>query len=557
MEQEPSCAPHSALAMVVSISLSASIRKNGESLDLVCEYADGTPGNGRMSAFELTQIDDENRLTIAEATAAEAFIDEKLSLLLDHFEQRGFIRCDHISEVIEPDGDPSICLVGLCRDADAQGIEDWGINFYDVYENSGVVRSLDVTSGQYWTHPRGLATAEPQLVFEVLRSKPQADLRVRRAEVIGSDKVPKNGETFDDWLNRVAIPAAAIRRSVAIIEMVEADLEEYALLAGISRASAEFVVPGLIPKGTVTLLVGSRETGKTTAMHELCAKLECPNPAAQPHFLGVPVKTGLVTVFISGEDPLEFFSDRRLTFAIDWGDGAGLIIDATTKSIDEILPLLVKIKPDLIVIDPVRKFLDGEEDSSTKVNAFFEGLEKLNKALNKKCAIVVVHHCRKDLKARRLADIMPRGSGVFMDRPRVVLGMLLLPDGTTSVGILKHNFPPSVPMWERRQARHFRFNASTLCLEPIGVAPAASHRAAPAVVQDDATLEAVWDAVARLNTQGETVQQTGKRELFQLNLPHLAGLSRATLRAATTKLVEIGRLEHGPAGLIAKHTNLQ
>lgn len=232
------------------------------------------------------------------------------------------------------------------------------------------------------------------------------------------------------------------------------------------------------------------------------------------------------------------------------------MIDATTRSFSELLALIRRIpKIDLIVLDPARRFIVGDEDSSSNVSAFFQELVAL--AQEKNCAIMVVQHGKKGHQPRSLKEISPRGSGVFLDRPRFVLGMFQNADGSIGIGLLKHNIPTGVPMWELGKARYFTRDPDTLSLEPIGVAPAASHRAAPAVVQDDATLEAVWDAVARLNTQGETVQQTGKRELFQLNLPHLAGLSRATLRAATTKLVEIGRLEHGPTGLIAKPTALQ
>lgn len=534
--------------IVVSVGLSADIYKNGENVDSVYCYSDGRPGNGVMSAFDLTDPSYDPNLTRAEATAVDALLNEKLALFFDHFERRGFIRCDHVGGIIHPKCDPGIYLVGLCREAERPGRENWGVDFEYELEATGMVRNLVISCGQPMSPT---AKATPGMAFELLKSMPQADPRLRQCRAIGSDKLPKQSESFAAWIDRVALSPATLRRQAAMVEAVGNDIEAYALVTGGERASFEWIVPGLIPRGMVTLLVGDNETGKSTMMDELCAKIECQIAGAEPQFLGVPVPTGLMTVYLSGEDTHEFFSERRFALSRNWGEGSGFVIDATTKTLDELLPLLTRLRPDLIVIDPARRFIEGNEDSSDNISAFFLGLEKLNQALDKRAAIIIIHHCKKGKPARRLADIMPRGSGVMMDRPRIALGMFLLADGTTGVGILKHNFPPSAPMWERRQARYFRLNKETLCLDPVGKVSGPNPMSQ--VERPDNGLKAtVLAAIRRLNELDQVVQQTGKRELFHLEIPELAGFARSKIRETVAALITEGQIEQGARGLVAK-----
>ncbi|WP_374530587.1 AAA family ATPase [Novosphingobium sp.] len=363
--------------------------------------------------------------------------------------------------------------------------------------------------------------------------------------------LPWAEETLAQWIDRVGISAEELRRKKTLLERVGGEIDLYEMVAPQEERDVEFIIPGLLPRGMVTLLVGSNQTGKSTMMDELCAKLECPLPGLQPEFLGVPVPTGLRTVFISGEDPRGIFSERRFVLSRTWGESDGLILDARTKKLHELLPLLRQWKADLIVIDPARRFIEGNEDDSANINAFFEELEELNEALEERVAIVLIHHCKKGPPARRLADIMPRGSGVIMDRPRVAWGMFRLADGTTGVGLLKRNIPLSIPMWELGQARYFRINPETLCLDPVGkvTPPRPEHQAEPG---DSGLKPAVLAAIGRLNALDQVVQQTGKRELFHLELPELAGISRSKIRETVAALIADGQVQQGARGLVAK-----
>jgi ABC-type multidrug transport system ATPase subunit len=98
-----------------------------------------------------------------------------------------------------------------------------------------------------------------------------------------------------------------------------------------------------------------------------------------------------------------------------------------------------------MVIDPARKYLEGDENNSEVVSEFFEAIEEF--AIKKNCAMIVVHHLEKAAKPQSCREILDllRGSQVFIDRPRVVLG--LYRDGPyTVVGLAKCNIPPNMGM---------------------------------------------------------------------------------------------------------------
>ena len=99
----------------------------------------------------------------------------------------------------------------------------------------------------------------------------------------------------------------------------------------------------------------------------------------------------------------------------------------------------------IIVIDPARKYLTGDEEDSQVVSEFFEAIEEF--AIEKKAAMLVVHHLRKGANPASTRQVLDelRGSQVFIDRPRVVLGMFR--EGThTVVGLAKNNIPPNLGM---------------------------------------------------------------------------------------------------------------
>jgi hypothetical protein len=217
----------------------------------------------------------------------------------------------------------------------------------------------------------------------------------------------------------------------------------------------EFVVQGLIPRGAVTVLAGAGGTGKSSIAHHLCvlAAIDYDADEPKPTWLGQPVnvdKTQGICVYFSGEDGPAVINARAALFDPKGRANRVMFQRSSFRDNDETLPQFMKrleTMPDvpIMVIDPARKYLEGDENNSEIVSEFFEAIEEF--AIKKKCAMIVVHHLEKAAKPQSCREIldMLRGSQVFIDRPRVVLG--LYRDGPyTVVGLAKCNIPPNMGM---------------------------------------------------------------------------------------------------------------
>jgi hypothetical protein len=90
----------------------------------------------------------------------------------------------------------------------------------------------------------------------------------------------------------------------------------------------------------------------------------------------------------------------------------------------------------IVVIDPARKYLSGDENDSEIVSEFFEAIEEF--AIRKNCGMIVVHHLQKGANPKSAKE-------VFIDRPRVVIGMCR-DDKHTIVGLAKCNIPAHLGM---------------------------------------------------------------------------------------------------------------
>lgn len=235
----------------------------------------------------------------------------------------------------------------------------------------------------------------------------------------------------------------------------------------------EFLVHGLIPRGSIVLMAGTGGTGKSSLAHKLCCLAATDwRDDEQPMWLGQPLNKELskgICIYFSGEDGPAIISARNEIF--DPEKRAGRLMfqrtHFTNPKGDEVnfAEFLGRLKnmPEvpLLVVDPARKYLTGDEDDSAVVSEFFEAIEKF--AHERNSAVIVVHHLSKGAKPKSARDVLDelRGSQVFIDRPRVVIGMFR--EGPkTIVGLGKCNIPPSLGMVT--EERVFAHNPQTLDL---------------------------------------------------------------------------------------------
>lgn len=253
----------------------------------------------------------------------------------------------------------------------------------------------------------------------------------------------------------------------------------------------EFLVPGLIPRGAICILAASGGTGKSSVAHELCihCAIDYKQGEPRPFWLGQPVNVDAakdgICVYFSGEDGPAIINARadlydpekraqRLQFhRADFGGEDVSFAEFVEKR------LMKMPNIPLIVVDPARKYLSGDEEDSEVVNEFFHVLEEL--AMTKNASVVVVHHLKRGAKPKSIPEVLDelRGSQVFIDRARVVLGMFR--EGKhTIVGLAKNNIPPSLGMVT--EERVFVRNPKTLKLMWV---PGEEGRRADTLTQEE------------------------------------------------------------------------
>jgi hypothetical protein len=312
----------------------------------------------------------------------------------------------------------------------------------------------------------------------------------------------------------------------------------------------KFLVPGWIPMGGITLLAGGGATGKSTALHHLALIVGTPPAERDPawSWLGVGQKeiADGVVVFASGEDDAATMHERARQLGLE---GPNLFcLDVRGKSLASIVEVIKTISnAALVILDPLRSFLDGDEDSSDTANAFFNSVVEF--AVLTGCAVVVAHHLKKNSHVNALRGPLGilgaiRGSGAITERPRCVVGMIRR-GAAVEVAVVKKNVPTTHPMAE--EPRLFTVDQTTMRLLPSG-ARAPAIASAP----DASDMDAVRRALEEATNAGMLVARTGRRELHSIGSTHIAGLSRARVRAAVSDAIAKGHFVSDASGYLAE-----
>jgi AAA domain len=221
-----------------------------------------------------------------------------------------------------------------------------------------------------------------------------------------------------------------------------------------------------------------------------------------------------------------------------------MIAPAEGGDIDKELEKLKSEKVALLVVDPARAYYRGDEDSSDAINEFFISIETFARAKN--CAVVILHHLKKNVTPRTLAEVarLMRGSSVFLDRPRTTLAMLR--DGEITLlgipapdGLPLHNFDQSAMFSGIKRLRRDE----------------ATYRHIPeesgTTTQDSRDeLERVRRATVRLLQSGQHVTRGGHCELFALKPEEITGMTRAKVRAGVETLLANGYLRCDATGAL-------
>jgi AAA domain-containing protein len=378
----------------------------------------------------------------------------------------------------------------------------------------------------------------PELVHEYFEHEGKLD--VRRFLVSGADKVTAKrldtlaelGEGglphfkgvsehdyhgraggFEEWLARATVGEGEL----SLLAMLAANngghaptmLRELERIKGVPPV-ASWLVPGMIPRGVVTILVGEMEHGKSTMISELGVAVG----RKLSEWMGFPIEVGDggYAIHLIGEDTPGFPETRIKCLTPDLTDEQrqGLPIrnhyhDGSTLA--EVLEGLEHTKVNFLSIDTARTYVQGEDSkTSWPVTEFLDTIIPF--AREKNCAVLVTLHPTKSAEIRSLADVEANyaGSKQYVARARSNIAIFRnKKTGETRLRVFKHN-SVGVAMFETEQRlrfdketqRHFRVEDG-------------QPEAAPNI------LDAVRAALDRLLAEGVRVTRTGRGDgLYEL-----------------------------------------
>ena len=264
--------------------------------------------------------------------------------------------------------------------------------------------------------------------------------------------------------DRFGSDASKLEENLKFYNLCGRDLDLLAMVGGSNEdkedEEIEFLVPSWLPKSTVTLISSSGGTGRSTLIHRLAIAVatDYADEESAPKWLGSEIDKeqckGMV-VYFAGEDTEAVVTARSRMLDVDGRanrimlkcgadfdkkpDGSPTdIIDFFEKL--EILPEIA-----LVIIDPAKKYITGNEDDNDAVKDFIEAAE--NFAVKKKCAVLIAHGLKKEAHPKEVRDMVDylRGSEEFAERPRLIIGFMR-EDTKVMAGFAKNGMPPGLGM---------------------------------------------------------------------------------------------------------------
>lgn len=237
-----------------------------------------------------------------------------------------------------------------------------------------------------------------------------------------------------------------------------------------------FVLPGLLP-GMLGLIVAPGGTGKTGFALDVAVSTAVGRPTAGGLFPeGAPGKV----VFLAGEESDRLLAERlrsivstsehasphlheNLILLPMSGESCTLVSEGRPTALyDELKAVCEGAR--LIIIDPVRRMHDGDENSSSDMTRFVVAMEQLARASG--AAVLGIHHANRASSSDSGSQHAARGSSALVDGARWQLNLSRMDEKTASsmmvseaerphyvaVDYAKTNYlPPRPRCWLKRQ----------------------------------------------------------------------------------------------------------
>jgi len=476
----------------------------------------------------------------------EAEISAVIAPWVSHYHSLGLVRAD-LASFAEGGGlgkyttEPTLCLVHRAEDADLPVVELAQFPEFRVELASipGATLSLSVKA----------KLRNATMLHDTMRRGGGGPGQWSGEATPQLDPAPD--ESRDEWLERVCLSRPMLGRLVE--RWVACGRNPYLFARygdWTERADRsekiEWVVNGVIPRKEVIVLAGASGAGKSSVVHSWLGALGARSDSQFRHVLGIPITGRFVCALVAGEESAGSINYRAAKHASAWGPSDYLTLNDPDSSLADHIESLDSLPNlDLVVVDTVGAFFDGDPKSDRAARAFLAPLVRLARVKN--CAVILVNHLTKfgegvksigGLKAHVL------GAGAFVAVCRLAIGVIRVAGKRLEVGPFKANIPEELLWLPEGTGCRYQLNDQAFTLDPI------LEKAATGSLSYE-VLDLICDAIAEQNRLGRVVRRTGRHELWERKLSELEGVSRAALRAAIIELVDADRIIDGPDGLVA------
>lgn len=180
-----------------------------------------------------------------------------------------------------------------------------------------------------------------------------------------------------------------------------------------------FVVSDFLPAAGVAMLAAPPKARKSWAVMQLAYAV-----GTGTDWIGFKVPEPKKVLYVQAELPnwmvaeriVQMYGSEQLNNVTFYHIPAANLLE--DEDMQGLLDAVVEQGAELVIIDPIANFWQGDENSSSSVNHLFDQIAKIQ-ALD--CAVVLVHHSRKTDQNERLSPQHQRGSNVFFARPAAVM----------------------------------------------------------------------------------------------------------------------------------------
>ena len=160
------------------------------------------------------------------------------------------------------------------------------------------------------------------------------------------------------------------------------------------------VITDLVFEGETVLIAGRPKVGKSRIVHQAALSI-----VRATEFLGMQVPSARRVLIVDLENRPWAIRDRLIRMAgteprahgpwVWCADSLTAVLNATTEGIAKLRSLIERANAEVVIIDPWRLWLGGDENNAEDVVRGLRALSSL-KEWRRNLTIVIVHHVRKD-----------------------------------------------------------------------------------------------------------------------------------------------------------------